>query len=78
MINKIFYEKNIEGFFNENKNPNVNKLKKNKKLKSKKKFENIVPIPKQINQAKGDEFDNDNNFFLMLIYFPEYLFLFFC
>ena len=49
----------------ENKNPNIdnNKLKKNKKIKSKKKFENSVPIPKQINQAKGDDFDNDNNCF---------------
>ena len=56
-------EANNEIKNDENKNPNVNKLKKNKKLKSKKKFENIVPIPKQINQAKGDEFDNDNNFF---------------
>ena len=56
-------EANNEIKNDENKNPNVNKLKKNKKIKSKKKFENIVPIPKQINQAKGDEFDNDNNFF---------------
>ena len=56
-------EANNEIKNDENKNPNVNKLKKNKKLKSKKKFENIVPIPKQINQAKGDEFVNDNNFF---------------
>ena len=49
----------------ENKNPNIenNKLKKNKKLKSKKKFENSVPLPKQINQAKGDDFENDNNCF---------------
>ena len=49
----------------ENKNPNCNnnKIKKNKKIKSKKKFENIVPIPKKINQAKGDDFDNDNNCF---------------
>ena len=48
----------------ENKNPNrCNFIKKEKKKSKKKKFDNIVPIPKQINQAKGDDFDNDNNFF---------------
>ena len=59
-IDSCVYIKN-----DENKNPNIdnNKLKKNKKIKSKKKFENSVPIPKQINQAKGDDFDNDNNCF---------------
>jgi hypothetical protein len=48
----------------ENKNPNCNYDKPKKiKSKSKKKFENIVPTPQRIKQAKGDEYDNDNNCF---------------
>jgi hypothetical protein len=48
----------------ENKNPNCNYNKPKKiKSKSKKKFENIFPSPQRIKQAKGDEYDNDNNCF---------------
>ena len=55
---------NCEFKNDENKNPNrYNFVKKEKKKSKKKKFKIIVPIAKQINQAKGDDFDNDNNFF---------------
>ena len=55
---------NCEYKNDENKNPNrYNFTKKEEKKSKKKKFENIVPVPKQINQAKGDDFENDNNLF---------------